>query len=131
MITTHSEATPYRTRFTEDGHEAYADASKEKGGGAAGFGPHALLEASLACCINIWLRMVADRRGIPVSNIMAQVRLNRHQPGEAIFEFAVDLQGALTDEQRRELQQQVVTCPVSQTLMKNISFREMEMEDTN
>lgn len=129
LITTHSEIAPYRTRFTIDDHEAYADASKEKGGTGAGFGPHALLEASVACCINIWVRMYADKRGIPLSGVTAEVRLNRQTPNETIFEYAVQLQGTLTDDQRRDVHQQVVACPVSQTLLKSISFREIERED--
>lgn len=126
MITAHSEAAPYRTRFIVDGHEACSDASPEKGGGGAGFGPHALLEASVACCISIWLRMHAEKHDIPLSQVTARVSLDRLTPGETVFQYAVDLQGALTDEQRRELQQQVVACPVSQTLLKRISFRELE-----
>ena len=129
MITTYSESTPYRTRFTIDGREAYADASKDKGGADAGFGPHALLEASVACCINIWLRMYANKRGIPLSGVTAEVRLNRQTPNETIFEYAVQLQGNLTEDQRRDIHQQIVACPVSQTLLKGISFREMERED--
>jgi putative redox protein len=129
LITTHSEIARYRTRFTIDGHEAYADASREKGGAGAGFGPHALLEASVACCINIWLRMYADKRGIPLSGVTAEVRLNRQTPNETIFEYAVQLQGTLTEDQRRDIHQQIVACPVSQTLLKSISFREMERED--
>ena len=129
LVTSHSEETPYRTRFTIDGREAYADASRAKGGGEAGSGPHALLEASVACCVNIWLRMYADKRGIPMSGVTAEVRLNRRTPDETIFEYAVQLQGTLTEDQRRDVHQQIVACPVSQTLLKSISFREMERED--
>ena len=124
MVTARSETAPYRTQFVSDGHQAHADASIAKGGAGAGFGPHELLEASVASCINIWLRMHAERRGIPLSGLTAEVRLNRDVPGETIFECAVDLQGSLTPEQGRELQRQIVACPVSQTLLKTISFRD-------
>ena len=129
MVTTHSESTPYRTRFTLEGRAAYADASREKGGAGAGFGPHGLLEASVACCINIWLRMYADKHGIPLLGVTAEVRLNREIPNETIFEYAVELQGPLTHDQRLGIHQQIVACPVSRTLQKSISFREMESED--
>lgn len=126
MVTTRSESTPYRTQFVVDGHRAFADASEQKGGAGAGFGPHGLLEASVACCINMWLRMYADKIDIPLTEVVADVQLNRQAPNETIFEYAVDLKGTLTEQQRRELQQQINTCPVSQTLLKTISFREME-----
>ena len=125
MITSHSESTPYRTRFSAAGHEAYSDASETKGGAGAGFGPHALLEGSVACCINIWLRMYADKNEIPLSGVAVDVRLNRESPGATTFEWAVTLEGNLTPEQRNRLLEQVDCCPVSQTLLKEISFREM------
>ena len=102
---------------------------KEKGGAGAGFGPHALLEASVACCINIWLRMYADKNGIALSEVTVEVRLNRQAWNETIIEYAVELEGALTEDQRRDVYQQIVGCPVSQTLLKPISFREIERED--
>ena len=125
MVTSHSAHAPYRTRFSVAGHEAYSDASEAKGGAAAGFGPHALLEASVACCINIWLRMHADKNGIPLSGVAVDVRLNREASGETILEWAVSREGNLTPEQRNLLREQVDSCPVSQTLLKKISFREM------
>lgn len=125
LITTHSTKDRYRTWFSTENCEAFSDASEAKGGAAAGFGPHALLEASVACCINIWLRMHADKNGYPLSEVTVDVRLNRDSPGETVFEYSVDLRGDLTAQQRRELQQQADGCPVSQTLLKRISFREV------
>jgi putative redox protein len=114
-----------------DGHEAYSDAKMEKGGGDAGFGPHALLEASVGCCVNIWLRMYADKNGIPLSGVTVMVQLNRRMPDQTIVEYAVKLKGSLTPRQRQELHQQVVTCPVSRTLLKRISFRELGEEEAS
>ena len=129
MITTHSTNARYRTRFSIDEHHAFSDVSAARGGAAAGFNPHELLEASVACCINIWLRIHADACGIPLSSVTAEVRLNRESPDEAVFEYRVDLQGDFTTQQRDELEQQIATCPVSKTLLKNISFREMSSDN--
>jgi putative redox protein len=128
VVTTYSENSKYRTRFTVDGHTAYADASKEKGGAGAGFGPHALLEASVACCINIWLRMYADKNGIALSGVTVELRLNRQTGKKTMIEYAVDLEGDLSENQRHHLHQQIATCPVSQTLLKGFSFQEVEWE---
>jgi putative redox protein len=125
LVTAHSTTTPYRTRFSVDGHEAYSDASEAKGGAGEGFGPHALLEASVACCISIWLRMYADKNGIPLREVTADVRLNRQSPRDTVFEYSVDLRGELTAEQQDELRQQAAHCPVSETLLKRISFRDV------
>ena len=83
----------------------------------------------MACCINIWLRMYAEKRRIPLSGVTAEVRLDRRLPQQTVFEYAVDLQGPLSQQQRHELKQQIDACPVSQTLLKRISVREMNRED--
>jgi len=53
MITTQSKESRYLVQFTNGKQHADADVSPIKGGQGAGFGPHELLEASLACCINM------------------------------------------------------------------------------
>jgi len=125
LVTTQSATPSYLTRFSTNGHDAFSDASEAKGGTGSGFGPHELLEASVACCINIWLRMYADKNEIPLSGVTAEVRLNRQSSGQSIFEYRVDLQGTLSSQQRQDLQQQAVRCPVGTTLLNRISFREM------
>jgi uncharacterized OsmC-like protein len=75
--------------------------------------------------MNIWLRMYADKNGIPLREVVADVRLDRRSPSETVFEYSIDLRGELTAEQRHELRQQVINCPVSQTLLKRIAFRDI------
>ena len=48
MISTTSEAQPFRVQFSNGKHTALADATQDKGGGESGFRPHELLEAALA-----------------------------------------------------------------------------------
>lgn len=42
-----------------------------------------------------------------------------------VFEYAVLLEGTATENQRRDIPPQIIACPVSQTLLKSISFRKM------
>jgi uncharacterized OsmC-like protein len=72
--------------------------------------------------------MYADKKKIPLSGVTAEVRVNRQTLNETSFEYAVELSGPLTEDQRRDVHQQIAACPVSQTLLKRISFREMEKE---
>src|SRR6266536_3384764 len=116
MITTQSEAARYRVQFTDGKHRTAADVMPIKGGTGAGFGPHELLEASLACCINMWIRMKADQLGIPVSRVQVSVSLKRDHPEEAIYEHSVKLDGKLSEEQRATLLQAADDCPVRRTL---------------
>jgi len=121
MIVASSEHAHYRTSFTNGAQVAYADTTVEKGGGEAGFRPHELLEASLACCVNIWLRMYADAHGVPLQNVVTRVALDRSAPGVAAFKCAVELDGPLTALQREKLLAVADSCPVSRTLGRNVS----------
>ena len=81
-----------------------------------------MLEASLATCINMWIRMQADQLGIAVGPIDVTVNLKRDHPEEVVYEYAVQLDGALPEEQRKALLQAAENCPVRRTLLKKPSF---------
>ena len=122
MITCYSKKAHFYTWFTNGKHEGHCDAPLEKGGGDSSFGPRELLEAALAGCINIWVRVYAAGHDIPLAGIMTEVILVQETPGEAVFRYAVKLKGPLTEDQRRELLEAVQSCPVHQTLAGKISF---------
>jgi len=126
MITTSSESNAYRTIFSSGAHKAIADAPVAKGGGGAGFDPHELLEAALATCINIVVRKRADQLAIAVDGVAVIVRLDRSPPEVVSFEYELILHGSINAEQRALLNAVVKSCPVSQTLSKQIVFREIE-----
>lgn len=126
MITTQSKESRYLVQFTNGTHQADADVLPIKGGQGAGFGPHELLEASVASCINMWIRMQADQLSIPVGSIGVTVTLKRDHPQEAVYEYTVKLEGALSEEQRATLLQAADNCPVRRTLLKRPSFQRRE-----
>jgi putative redox protein len=123
MIASVSTETPYATVFTDGKRESACDTTPDKGGAGSGFRPHDLLEAAFACCLNMNLRMYAEKHKILLSEAKVAVSLNRDDPEQTVFEYRVELQGDLTDEQRRELIEQATSCAVSKTLSKKISFR--------
>jgi putative redox protein len=122
MICAKSQLARYQTRFTDGEHEGVADTTADKGGEHAGFRPHDLLEAALAACVNMSVRMYADHHGIPLRGVTAKVSLDRTDPGEVIFRYDLDLDGEFTDEQRNRLFQASRACPVRKTLSKRIRF---------
>jgi len=127
MITTQSKEPRYLVQFTNGNQQAAADVLPMKGGQGAGFGPHELVEASLACCINMWIRMQADHLGIPVGAIAVTVSLKRDHPEEATFEYTAKLEGALSEDQRATLMQAADNCRVRRTLLKKLSFQRREV----
>ena len=100
MITAKSERERYRTSFAGGKHRGFADATVEKGGGESGFRP--------------------------LAGVETKVSINRDKAGESVFEYSIELEGELTQKQRRELLKAAESCSVRQTLSRNISFRHMK-----
>jgi len=122
MIHADSQPDPFLTRFTNGDQIASSDTTVDKGGGSRGFRPHELLEAALATCMNMTLRMSAQKLDLPLSGASVSVSLNREQPESPTFVYRIQLHGSLTDEQRRELLARVENCPVRTTLSKGLRF---------
>jgi putative redox protein len=120
MIHSTSESTAYRTHFSDGAHQGLADTTVDKGGRHAGFRPHDLLETALATCINMTVRMYADRHAIPLRSVQVKVSLDRGNPEEVAFRYEVEMGGELSDAQRDRLAHAARSCPVSQTLRKRI-----------
>ena len=123
MIETTMHPAPYWTGFTNGEHSAFADAPQHKGGGAAALGPHELLEAALATCISMAVRMRAAHEGIALEDVRTRVHLDRTHEGTATFECDVQIIGVFSPEQRQLLMDSASNCPVRQTLSKQLEFR--------
>ncbi len=128
MINTNSQASAYQTLFSTRQVSATADAPIEKGGQGAGFGPHELLEAALATCINMAVRMRADQLGILLTSVTAWVSLDRSQPEVVTFKYQLHLEGTLSSLERQQLEAAADACPVRQTLMKKLEFTAIHAE---
>lgn len=124
MIKSTNDTHPYRTCFTNGQEVSFSDTNKDKGGGGEGFRPHELLEAALSNCMNMTLRMYADRYLIPLSGVAVTVKLDRSKPDEVIFDYALEFMGPLSDTDRQRLVEIARSCPVRQTLSKKVSFCE-------
>jgi putative redox protein len=125
VITCKNEKLSYQTTVSNGKHIASADTTEDKGGHHSGFRPHELLEAALASCLNMHLRMYADHHNIFLDEVRTIVTLDRNLPDEAIFKYSIDMTGSLSDEQRVKLLQIAKTCPVHKTLLKKISIQEV------
>lgn len=122
MILTSSRSVAYQTHFTNGEHSAVADTVSDKGGTGQGFRPHELLEAALASCMNMTLRMAAEKHGIQISGIEIKVSLDRRDPEAPCFVHEVRFDGDVDAEQRRRLLATLERCPVRKTLMSPLRF---------
>lgn len=125
MITTLSHLDAFKTTFSASGHSALSDAPITKGGCGAGFGPHELLEAALATCLNMAVRMQASKLGIPIAEVTTNVNLDRSDPVDVVFNYRVTIAGDISADDRLILDEAARTCPVLSTLAKRLVFREL------
>lgn len=124
MITARSQEAKYQVAFSDGTHSALADTTVDKGGGNSGFRPHDLLEASLATCLTMWLKMYADHHGYAIGTVETTVSIDRSQAEESIFNYSIEISGELSEAEKDKLLKVARTCAVHKTLSKKISFRQ-------
>jgi len=122
MIKTRNIKNNYGTEFSNGKHSAFSDTTIDKGGSNSGFRPHELLEAAVACCMNMHIRMFAENHKMDVSKVKTEVSLNKNDPEFTVFEYKVEINGKLTGLEKEKLMQVVQSCPVKKTLSKRIEF---------
>jgi putative redox protein len=122
MIRTRSLPELFRSAVSNGVHEIHTDAPVNKGGEGTGFGAHDLLEAALATCINMAVRMCAAEHAIPLEHVTTRVNLERPDSERVVFNYALELAGPLSSEQRQQLEHVADACPVRQTLSKRLEF---------
>lgn len=122
MVTCENEEARYRVVISNGKHEISADTLEKFGGGESAIRPHELLEAALAACLNMTIRMYADKNDIPLTNIRTSVTADRSEPGRTKLIYSYSVEGTLTDEQRSDLARAAEKCPVRKTLSNAIEF---------
>ncbi|MBJ7555492.1 OsmC family protein [Marinomonas spartinae] len=123
MITADSELKPYKTKFTNSAATSFSDNTADKGGDGDGFRPHELLEAAFACCMNMSVRMYADKQSINLDSVTTHVTIDRTEPGEACFEYSIQLNGDISEKETNDILEMVKNCPVRKTLSSTLSFK--------
>jgi len=123
--------TGYRTELRARAHALVADEPTNVGGTDAGPTPYELLLGALGSCTAMTLRMYASRKKWPLEGVTVQLRSARsHETdcercdvepvGIGRIERRVEMEGPLTEEQRRRLLEIADRCPVKQTLERGM-----------
>lgn len=102
-------------------HELTADEPMVRGGQDAGPAPYELLLASLGACTAITLRMYAARKQWSLEAVQADLRYDKTEATASITRV-LNLQGALTPEQRARLLEIAERTPVTLTLKAGIAI---------
>ena len=103
------------------GHHLRADEEIEKGGGDSGAAPHELLLAALGSCTAMTLKVYAERKGWPLTDVRVRLNGATGESGLAITR-EVTLEGDLSAEQRQRLIEIADKCPVHRSLVGEISI---------
>lgn len=123
MIRAENLASPFQVAFWGRERTGLADTAPDKGGNGQGFRPHELLEAALASCMAITLRMYAEQHAVDCAGICVEVRLDRTDPGHPVFESSLTFPENTPEATRHCLQKVVQGCPVHRTLAAGFAFR--------
>ncbi len=123
-MTTASIATAhYRVALNNGRHQFFADEPQTVGGTDTAPAPDELLEAALASCTAITLRMYADRKQWNVETIDVSVHLSREN-GKTVFVKNIGVRGNITDIEKERLLAIARNCPVSKTLLGEVEINE-------
>jgi putative redox protein len=125
MIQAKSKPPNFCTELKTPNHTILSDVSVDNGGAALGMGPHELLEAALASCMQITLQMGAAKYGFNPGTSSCQVELDRSLQGKTTFVYKLHLDPSLTPEQVDHMRRFAAKCPVRKTLSAEIGFREV------
>lgn len=121
MITSAIENENYKVILNNGRHTFYADEPIEKGGNDTAPAPDELLEAALASCTLITLRMYTNHKQWNVGKINISVLLVREHDKNKITR-ELKFENEITDEQKQRLMQVAKACPVSKTLSGSVEM---------
>ncbi|WP_425075229.1 OsmC family protein [Psychroserpens sp. S379A] len=107
----------YKTEIQAKNHILIADEPIEVAGQDFGFTPTELLEASLASCTAMTIRMYADRKGWDLTEAKINVSFKRNISTHLVtFKKDIELFGNLNDKQRLRLKEIGTKCPIEKIL---------------
>lgn len=105
----------YRVTNNNGRHHVYADEPLSKGGKDSAPTPDELLEAALASCTLVTLRMYTNHKQWNVGQINVNVQLVREKE-KTIITRELSFEHELSEEQQQRLVHVAKACPVSKTL---------------
>ena len=133
VIVEDSDAGPFAEIVRSGVHVLRADEPVANGGNDTGPGPYDYLLAALGSCTAMTLRMYARMKKLPLQKVTVRLKHEKIHATDCAecetkegkidrIERLIELEGPLSDEQRRRLLEIANRCPVHRTLSSEIVF---------
>jgi putative redox protein len=141
VVTVRSRAPgPYTQSISAGSHILKADEPTSVGGADSGPNPYDLLLASLGACTAMTLRMYADRKGLPLTDVEVVLRHDRIHAADCDecdtqsgtvdhIDRAITLIGDLNADQRTSLFRIADRCPVHRSLTSEVHITTRELAE--
>ena len=117
-----SEETPYGVRISTGGHAVRADEPVDHGGADSGPTPFGLLLSGLGACTAITLRMYAERKGWPLTEVDVKLTYIVKDQNDGWIDRLVTLHG-VDDDQRAKLAEIAEKTPVTKAVRAGTEIR--------
>lgn len=111
--------TGYQSVISNGKHAILADEPIPSKGTDMGFSPEDLLLASLGACKVSTVRYIARKNGWAIGNVDAELELNVERRDGSLHTrvtVRIDIEGDITDDQRRELLRQADRCYIHRVI---------------
>lgn len=127
VVVTENGLGRYQQAVTVGEHRFLADEPVSMGGGDAGPAPFDYLLTALGACTSMTLRMYAEIKKIPLTNVHVALKHEKVEiegRGKVDFiERRITLSGNLTEEQQVRMLEIANRCPVHRTLTGTVEIR--------
>lgn len=102
-------------------HTWLSDVPHELGGNDSAPDPHRILESALAACTIITVQMYAQRKGIPLVGITADVNIDQ-EGAESALSRKIGFVGNLSNEQKEDLMRVANKCPIHKIITSHVTI---------
>lgn len=128
MITAVSRENRYKTDIMGESASITMDVPVASGGGGEALAPFDLLLSSFAACLNITVRMLLDKKGVPYRQVKVTADEDRNtKPGTMVISWQAEIDGDIPEEDKGQyIARAFEKCPVHNALAGNIEFAHKE-----
>lgn len=124
IVKSHIGSENYKVTIeSQSGNILIADEPVANGGKNRGLSPFELIAAALSACTSITVRMYAERKKWPLSDVNTEISVSWDKlNNKTVIQRKVSFSGSLSDEQKNRLLQIANVCPVHKVLTNPIEI---------